>query len=387
MDDLEDKSIHIISYDPSLFEMDAQKKINMNAKNPRRVRRKVKAIKEIKKVEFESYQQLEYNEEEKKEEIERNTKDAINPEDLPGILVAITDLNEQGLDNFEKKSVTYEDNYRDCEIIQDPNSTAEAVSAAQTRLLQRNFALVYACIGQYTSYFCHMYEADDAKSSACQGILRAAKSYNRGRSSFSTYAYVWMSHYIQRDIATFVPQVRFPVRDIQLYYRCKRKYGDTDYDSFYQKVYEDPELSDYDKNVLLNINRTITAVSLDLPAKEEDDSVTIGDFYAAAENVEESAIENLLNETMKKVMRDHLNERECWVIEHRHGMSTGIPMTLDECGKEIPDGPITRERVRQIEKRGLEKLKKVCEQMGLQEDYLELENTDRKSGDSNAGAE
>ena len=50
-----------------------------------------------------------------------------------------------------------------------------------------------------------------------------------------------------------------------------------------------------------------------------------------------------------------LNEKEQWVISRRYGLEDGRPCTLEEIGEALG---VTRERVRQIEKRAMEKLRK-----------------------------
>jgi RNA polymerase primary sigma factor len=95
-------------------------------------------------------------------------------------------------------------------------------------------------------------------------------------------------------------------------------------------------------------------VSLETPVGEEDDSV-LSEFIKDDKNVSPSvdAGRNLLKERLKEILVD-LTEREQKILSMRFGLEDGVTHTLEEVGSEFG---VTRERIRQIEAKTLEKIR------------------------------
>jgi len=108
-------------------------------------------------------------------------------------------------------------------------------------------------------------------------------------------------------------------------------------------------------------------VSLETPIGDETDS-GLGDFLEARDlpSPEESALSSDLKNQMEEAL-DTLTDRESLVLRMRFGMVGERTHTLEEVGKEFG---VTRERVRQIEVKALQKMREPSRSSGLR-DYLE----------------
>ena len=292
----------------------------------------------------------------------------IKKEDLSDILAETDDENAGDKEDLNKI------NADDCAIVQNRDNSPQQRSDAIERLIRRNMKLCYTCINKYRNYYCSAYGEDDALSSAFQAIMRASFSFDPDKARFCTYTYIWICHYIQRDMLSFIPSVRFPIHDINLYYTLKHKYGDVDSNTFEEMLKKDEEVSAYTKTLLLKINRVFYMTSLDTPVSEEDDCTrTLGDTYASNDNVEETAISNLFNETISRMIDNKLDERQSWIIRYRYGIGgTGIGHTLEECGNNFPWGRLSRQRIKQLEKKALNTLMRWCKALGFKEDFLPI---------------
>jgi RNA polymerase nonessential primary-like sigma factor len=95
-------------------------------------------------------------------------------------------------------------------------------------------------------------------------------------------------------------------------------------------------------------------VSLDMPVGTDEDA-PLGDFIEDAEatDAESAVISSLLSDDLRRVLAT-LDEREQSVIRLRYGLEDGQPRTLDQIGKRFG---LSRERVRQIEREVMSKLR------------------------------
>ena len=98
-----------------------------------------------------------------------------------------------------------------------------------------------------------------------------------------------------------------------------------------------------------------TVVSLEAPIGDDDDKSVRADFIKDEKNLAPTqlASQELLRDQIRKVLGD-LTERERKILEMRFGLSDGVTHTLEEVGKVFN---VTRERIRQIESKALEKIR------------------------------
>ncbi len=188
------------------------------------------------------------------------------------------------------------------------------------------------------------------------GLLKAVEKFDYKMGyKFSTYATCWIKQSINRAIADQGRTIRIPVHMVETYNRvtrCSRQ--------LLQELGREPtaeeiaERLDMTAEKVLNIQKvTQTPVSLESPIGEEEDS-HLGDFIPDSEtpSPEDEAYKVFLKEEISKALHT-LSEREEHVLKLRYGLLDGKTYTLEEIGQQLK---ITRERIRQIEKKALRKL-------------------------------
>jgi RNA polymerase primary sigma factor len=96
-------------------------------------------------------------------------------------------------------------------------------------------------------------------------------------------------------------------------------------------------------------------ISLELPVGEDDDRSRLSDFISDDKTVspDQEVAHSILTDQITEIL-DHLSEKERKILEMRHGLVDGTYHTLEEVGREFG---VTRERIRQIEAKALEKIR------------------------------
>jgi RNA polymerase primary sigma factor len=189
------------------------------------------------------------------------------------------------------------------------------------------------------------------------GLIRAVKKFDyRKGFKFSTYASYWIRQAVMRSIAEQGRSIRLPVHMVESVSRADRVRA-----MLTQELQRPPsrqELADYlcvkEHKVQELMDRMSEPMSLDVSVGDEDDSVLmdfIEDFNAPAP--EESAAHVALREEIEKAL-EFLTPREVEVLSLRYGLNGTPGRTLDEVGFEMH---LTRERIRQIEKTALKRLR------------------------------
>ncbi|MEM0952195.1 MAG: sigma-70 family RNA polymerase sigma factor [Cyanobacteria bacterium P01_H01_bin.74] len=194
------------------------------------------------------------------------------------------------------------------------------------------------------------------------GLIRAAEKFDHKRGfKFSTYATWWIQQSITRGIADKSRTIRLPVHMIETIGRVKKMTRDMTLELGRQPTKE--ELSERLQMSLsklrLALKATQSTISIETPLHGSKDEIAkIGD-YLIDEDIESPdtrvSKENLSDE-LEKVLNS-LRARERDVLKLRFGLSDGKKRTLEEIGQLFG---VSRERVRQIETRALNKLRKIC---------------------------
>lgn len=189
------------------------------------------------------------------------------------------------------------------------------------------------------------------------GLMKAVDKFDyRLGNKFSTYATNWIQQGISRSIADQARTIRIPVHMIDNIHKIQRASR-----QFMHKYGRNPTAEELSKIIYLPVDKihkamkvNLKPISLEAPVGTEDDSSRI-EIIAdeTAKNPFTSAAQKNLRKIVTQILSE-LDPKEETVLRQRFGMSTNKTSTLEEVGEYIG---VTRERIRQIEQKALNKLK------------------------------
>ncbi|NLV92165.1 MAG: sigma-70 family RNA polymerase sigma factor [Firmicutes bacterium] len=239
---------------------------------------------------------------------------------------------------------------------------------ALEQLVLSNRGLVTQQASRYVGYLGHSLDFEDLMQEGFIGLLDAARRFDRSRGTqFSTYAIWWVRQRISRAIGEQGFVVRLPIYLIETINKIRNaeerlsfRTETIDVDQLCTEL--ELTLDKYLETKKYSY-RFLSLASLDAPVSEDDSELM--DFIAGATHepiaqvndeyidVESVAMTNFRKEAINDLVAT-LSDREQTVIRLRFGLDDDQNRTLQQVGEVLG---VTRERVRQIEKRALKKLR------------------------------
>ncbi|WP_238626034.1 sigma-70 family RNA polymerase sigma factor [Aggregatilinea lenta] len=257
------------------------------------------------------------------------------------------ELGREALPQLEELSPVDEDYDRLMQLVNDGQSAREHLGRANTRLV---VSIAKRYMGQGLPF-------PDLIQEGNVGLMRAVDKYDYKRGNrFSTYATWWIRQAITRALAQKTRTIRIPLHmteRIRQMYRTAQVLEQTlGHRPTPEEIAKEMELPPESVRGMMDASQH--AIALERPVGDDGDS-EFGDFIEDQDSPSpvEAATQHLLQETIEEVLSE-LTPRQSHILRLRFGLGGGEPHTLEEIANKFG---LSRERIRQLEKEALRRLR------------------------------
>jgi RNA polymerase primary sigma factor len=226
---------------------------------------------------------------------------------------------------------------------------------AKEQLVKANLRFVVNVAKQYQNQGLSL---SDLISEGNIGLLTAVEKFDVDRGyHFISYAVWWIKQSILKAICEKSRMIRLPLNRANELLQVEKAKREIERNKEGEAELE--EIAQYLNMDKRRINDLITAarehVSLEAPLSQDKDANTISDLMedSKGESPEEVTVNSTLQDAIKEVLST-LSEKEYNVIKYRFGLEGERPHSLKEIGDKYN---LTKERIRQIEKKAISRLK------------------------------